>query len=67
MDVGDRVVCLYDDWYNAYGDKFTAVHCGMVLTVKDTRNIAGTRLFSFEEVADDHFYLHSGFRPHSLN
>lgn len=64
MNEGDKVVCLYDDWYNAYGEKFTAVRCGMVLTVSDTRNVAGTRFLSFRELNDDQFYLHTGFRPH---
>jgi len=67
MDVGDRVVCLYDDWYNAYGDKFDAVHCGMRLTVSDTRNIAGTQFLAFHELPEDQLYLHTGFRPEGLN
>lgn len=68
MEPGEKCICQYDDWHNAFGDADHSVNRGMRLTVLDMRNIAGTRFYSFEETPKGYFYLHLGFKPlRSLN
>lgn len=68
MEPGEKCICQEDDWHNAFGDSDYSVHCGMRLTVLGSRNINGTRFYSFEETPKDYFYLHLGFKPlRSLN
>lgn len=63
MEPGDRCICQYDDWHNAFGEDDFSVNCGMRLTVLDSRNIGGTSFYSFEETPKDNFYMGIGFRP----
>lgn len=68
MEPGEKCICQYDDWHNAFGEEDFSVNRGMRLTVLDTHNIAGTRFYSFEETPKQNFYLHLGFKPlRSLN
>lgn len=68
MEPGDKCICQYDDWHNAFGESDFTVHCGMRLTVNDTLNIGGSQFLSFEETPRGNFYYHLGFKPlRSLN
>lgn len=68
MEPGEKCICQEDDWHNAFGDSDHSVHRGMRLTVLDTRNISGTRFYSFEETPKHNFYLYLGFKSlRSLN
>lgn len=60
---GERCICQHDDWYNAFGDSFTALHCGMKLTVADSKRIGGATFYAFKETPEDHFFLSTGFKP----
>lgn len=63
MDEGDKCVCQYDDWHNAFGDKDFSLHRGMRLTVTGLKNVAGTRFYSFKEAPEGNFYMFDGFKP----
>jgi hypothetical protein len=60
---GERCVCTEDEWYNAYGDKSTALARGMRLTVSGRRRVGGCLFLSFEETPEDNFFLCHGFKP----
>ena len=67
MEDGERCICQYDDWYNAYGPVHT-VHQGMRLTVIKSMFIAGTRFYAFKETPEGAYFLNTGFKPmRSLN
>jgi len=67
MEPGEKAICQHDDWWNAYGDKSLALHCGMRVTVKAGRYVGGTHFTEFEEVPNN-WYMTEGFRPmRSLN
>jgi hypothetical protein len=63
MEPGAKCICQYDDWYNAFGDKSTALFCGMRLTVKARKNFYGALFVSFEETPEDNFFQIEGFKP----
>ena len=63
MEPGEKVITKEGGWYNAFGDKTTLVSCGMRLTVKGSRRIAGSLFLSFEETPDDNYFLIHGFTP----
>lgn len=63
METGEKCICQYDDWHNAYGDDDFSVHRGMRLTVTDSININGSRFYSFEETPKKNYYLGIGFKP----
>jgi hypothetical protein len=63
MERGEKCICQHDDWWNAYGDKFEALHQGMRLTVLDRKNIFGQLFYSFEEVSDEKWFWSTGFIP----
>jgi len=65
---GDKCICQHDDWWNAYGDRSEALHCGMHLTVSGRKTIYGQLFYSFEEAEDDNWFWSQGFKPmRSLN
>ncbi len=67
MEPGEKCICQYDDWHTAFGPIFTLKR-GMRLTVVESKFIAGTRFYMFEEVPKDCIYLGTGFTPmRSLN
>lgn len=61
LDDGDKAVCLYDGWFNAFGDECHALHEGMAVTVVATKNINGTRFLAFRETPKGNYYMASGF------
>lgn len=63
VEPGERCICQYDDWFNAFGDKTTAVQTGMRLTVIATKRIAGASFYAFKETPEDNFFLSTGFKP----
>ena len=68
MEVGDKCICQYDDWYNAFGEVSHVLHLGMRVTVTGVAYVGGTRFLSFEEAPDGNFYMATGFKPlRSLN
>ena len=68
MEVGEKCICQYDDWYNDFGDRSEAIHRGMRLTVSGRKNVAGAIYYSFEEVDEKNWYWSPGFKPmKSLN
>jgi hypothetical protein len=68
MEPGERCICQYDDWYNAFGDRSEAMSKGMRLTVKGSTRVGGCRFYTFAETPDDACYLAEGFKPlRSLN
>lgn len=68
MNPGEKCICQYDDWFNAFGETTTVVHRGMRLTVKDTHRVGGCTFLCFEETPEDSSFLSTGFKPlRSLN
>lgn len=68
LNDGDRCICQEDDWHNAFGEKDLALHCGMRLTVVDSKRVGGLRFLSFKEAPKDNFYMEDGFKAlRSLN
>lgn len=68
MEAGERCICQYDDWHNAFGDVDHSVHMGMRLVVTDSCYVGGVRFLSFEETPKGNWYMHEGFKPlRSLN
>ena len=68
VEPGDKCICQYDDWHNAFGDTDFSVHRGMRLTVSGSKLVNSMKFFSFEETPKDNFYAHMGFKPlRSLN
>lgn len=63
FDNGAKVICQHDDWYNAFGDKSTALKCGMRLTVTDRKRVGGATFLAFEETPEDNYFLLTGFVP----
>lgn len=63
MEDGEKCICQYDDWHNAYGDSDVSVHRGMRLTVVESMSISGTRFYAFKETPKGNYYLHLGFTP----
>lgn len=63
MQKGDKCICQYDDWHNAYGDDDFSVHRGMRLTVSGSINVGGSSFLSFEETPKGNYYLALGFNP----
>lgn len=63
MSPGEKCICQEDDWHNAFGDADVSLHVGMRLTVRDTKNVHGTRFYSFDEAPEKNYYLCYGFKP----
>lgn len=63
MDVGDKVICQYDEWWNAFGEKQEVLSRGQRFIISETKNVGGTSFLAFEEGPKDNFYLFSGFTP----
>ena len=63
VEPGERCICQYDDWFNAFGDKTTVVSTGMRLTVRGSRRVGGVAFYSFEETPEDNYFLPTGFKP----
>lgn len=63
MGEGERCICQYDDWYNAFGEKSDALSRGMRLTVIGTQRVGGMTFYSFAEAPEGSFYLGTGFVP----
>lgn len=63
METGSKCICQHDDWFNAFGDAFTALHKGDRLTVRASKRAGGARFLSFNETPEDHFFLEQGFVP----
>lgn len=63
MEPGEKCVCQENSWWNCFGEKSTAVHRGMRLTVIGSMYVAGTRFYSFKETPEDNFFMGIGFKP----
>lgn len=63
LDEGDRCVCQYNDWWNGLGEKHEVLHKGMKLTVAGSKNLAGVRFLTFEEVEEGNYFMAMGFIP----
>jgi len=63
MEPGEKCICQEDDWHNAFGDQDFSLHCGMRLTVMDSKSVGGMSFYSFEETPSKNFYLGIGFKP----
>lgn len=61
MESGQRVICLFDNWYNAFGDKSEALCAGQKLTVAGGRYIGGTRFLEFEEIPGNYYMEANAF------
>lgn len=68
MNPGEKCICQYPDWYNAFGDVVHKLEVGQRLTFKQRRTIGGMAFYYFEETPDDVCFLATGFKPlRSLN
>lgn len=63
MNEGERCICQYDDWYNAFGDRSDALSKGMRLTVIGSHRVGGMTFYSFKETPEGNSYLGTGFTP----
>lgn len=63
MKPGERCICQYDNWFNAFGDKCDALMKGTRLTVAGSRRVGGATFYSFKETPEDNSYLGTGFTP----
>ena len=63
FDPGSKVICQYNDWWNAFGDKNEKIEIGMRLTIKGSRNIGGTSFLEFEEMEPGNYFMWTGFKP----
>lgn len=61
MEPGQQVICLFDDWYNAFGAKSEALHAGMKMTVIGSRYLAGLRFLEFEEHPTNYYMEANAF------
>lgn len=62
MEPGDKCICQYDDWHNAFGEEDFSVNQGMRLTVLGSINVGGSSFYSFEETPEGN-YMGIGFNP----
>lgn len=60
------VVCLYDDWVNAFGDKHEVMCKGVRSKVVNTKVVGSQRFLELEEYPGALWWA-SGFRPAVLN
>lgn len=61
LEDGERATCLFDDWYNAFGDKSEALHAGVKVTVIGSRYIGGTRFLEFKEHPGNYYMEATAF------
>lgn len=62
MDIGEKVVCICDDWVNAFGKGTAPCLVGIRLTVRERWLVGALRFLSFEELPEDHLFLIDGFK-----
>jgi hypothetical protein len=63
MDVGDRCICQYEEWFNAFGAGRTMLTVGQRMTVIETRRVGGAQFLAFEETPKDNYFMADGFKP----
>lgn len=61
FEEGERVTCLFDGWYNAFGDKSEALHAGVKVTVIGSRMIGGMRFLEFKEHPGNYYLEETAF------
>lgn len=63
MKEGEKCICQFGEWHNAFGDQDFSLSGGMRLTVSGSINVAGTRFYSFKEAPERNYYMALGFKP----
>lgn len=61
MEPGERCICQHDEWWNAFGDKYTKLMRGDRLTVSGTKRVGGISFYEFAEHPEQ-FFMQSGFK-----
>lgn len=62
MEPGERCICQYDEWWNAFGDQYTMLSCGDRLTVSGSKRVGGISFYEFREHPGQ-WFMHDGFKP----
>lgn len=65
MEPGERCICQYDEWWNAFGelkDQYTKLMKGDRLTVVGSKRVGGLSFYEFKEHPGQ-LFMHDGFKP----
>lgn len=62
FEKGEQLICQYEDWYNAHGEKCYKLNMGQKLIVKSMYRLAGMMFIKFEEFDDEYGFLSTGFK-----
>jgi hypothetical protein len=63
MNEGDKCICQFPDWWNAFGEHMHKLEVGQRLTVTRRRVFHGALFYYFKETPEDLCFLASGFKP----